>query len=158
MTMEITRYLRAPSLTKVLAAFAAGLGIARPVTSSCGRHWVSRFPVMKSASGRLRLSSALASSTEAPSASRFGTPSAAGEALQRLPTMVPAFCTCTPPTSRAAAFRPSKQAGSSARSRSVQVTRAPMCQRPPSSRMSRRPASAVMSSTSSSSGVPTRAG
>ena len=40
------------------------------------------------------------------SVSSGGTPSAAGEALQMLPAMVPRFCTCTPPTSRAAQLQP----------------------------------------------------
>ena len=39
-------------------------------------------------------------SCSASSASSGGTPSAAGEALQRLPARVPAFWICTPPTSR----------------------------------------------------------
>ena len=49
------------------------------------------------------------SSTSAPRASNAGMPSAAGDALQTLPATVPVFWICTPPTSRAAAFRASNQ-------------------------------------------------
>ncbi len=51
-------------------------------------------------------------STSASSVSSGGTPSAAGEALQRLPAMVPRFWICTEPTSRAASFNASQARGS----------------------------------------------
>ncbi len=104
----------------------------------------------ESASGRRRAPARSGSSTSASSASKAGTPSAAGEALQRLPATVPAFWICTPPTSRAAAFRPSNSGGSSA---SMQVAPGRRGADPPAlasagCRAGRR--CATMSSTSSS--------
>ena len=75
---------------------------------------------------------ALASSTSASSASRQGTPSAAGDALQMLPPSVPAFWICMPPTSRAASLSPSNRAGSGCLRRSDQVVSAPMRHSAPS--------------------------
>ena len=54
-----------------------------------------------------RTPSVEASSTSASRVSSGGTPSAAGEALQRLPATVPAFWIWIEPTSRAASFSPS---------------------------------------------------
>ncbi len=59
-------------------------------TSSSGRRIVRRLPMTNSPTGTSRRPSADASSTRASSAIRFGSPSAAGEALQRLPAERPA--------------------------------------------------------------------
>ena len=85
-------------------------------------------------------------------------PSAAGEALQRLPASVPAFWICTPPISRAASFSPSKQRRQIGAERSVQVTPAPMRKAVASVAIRRSAAMAVMSSRSSLAGRSTRAG
>ena len=66
-------------------------------------------------------------------------PSAAGLAVQTLPTSVPAFWIWQPPICRAAARRPSNKGGRSASIRSVQVVRAGMRQTPPVRLMPRRP-------------------
>ena len=58
-----------------------------------GASVVSRLPRTKSASGIVSRRSNEASSTSASRLSSTGTPSAAGEALHRLPQSVPAFCT-----------------------------------------------------------------
>ena len=55
----------------------------------------------------------LSNSTLALSASNGGMLSAAGEALQILPAMVPIFCICFPPTSLAASLRQSNNSGKS---------------------------------------------
>ena len=60
---------------------------------------------MNLASGKRRTPRLEASSTSASRASSGGTPSAAGEALQRLPAIVPRFWIWTAPISRAAALR-----------------------------------------------------
>src|SRR5437879_5856695 len=65
---------------------------------------------MNSPSGSVCVPLTLSSSTLASSASSAGTPSAAGEALQRLPAMVPAFCVWMPPMSPAAPLSASNQA------------------------------------------------
>jgi hypothetical protein len=66
------------------------------------------------------------SSTSASSASRGGTLSAAGDALQRFPATVPRFWIWIPPISRAAAFNPSKHRGSGVWIISVQVVSPPI--------------------------------
>ena len=104
------RRLKAP-------APAQGLGMERNQLAGTGT--VRRTPVMNWASGTAR-AALLAISISASSAGRQGTPSATGEALQRLPARVPAFW-IRPPTSRARLRRPSNKAGDrplKARSRS----------------------------------------
>jgi hypothetical protein len=59
---------------------------------------------------------------------RAGVPSAAGDALQMLPAMVPAFWTWSPPISLAAATRHLKSGGKPASTMSLQVVVAPMRQ------------------------------
>ena len=108
---------RASGKPKCRATERFGTRIA--VTISSDRSAVLRLPKMKSASGRCRAASAERNSTSASSIISGGTPSAAGEALQRLPAIVPTFWICTEPTSRAACFNASKAGGrSSARHRS----------------------------------------
>ena len=74
----------------------------------------------------MRLPPCDASSTSASSTISAGTPSAAGEALQRLPATEATFWICTEPTSRAACFSASKAGGRGWRMSSVQVVRAPI--------------------------------
>ena len=76
------------------------------VTSSSGRRTVRRLPTTNSPTGRSRRPAADDSSTAASSAIRFGSPSAAGEALHRLPTIVPRCWICTPPMASAAVLQP----------------------------------------------------
>ena len=85
----------------------------RASTSSPGASAVRRLPRTKSSSGSAP-PPAERSSTSASRSSSAGTPSAAGEALQRLPATVPAFWICTQPTSRAACFSASKAAAACA--------------------------------------------
>ena len=94
----------------------------------------------------------------APWAKSGGTPSAAGEALQRLPPIVPAFWICSPPTSRAASWRPLNQGGRSARASVLQVVSAPIRQWSWHSAMPQSSPSRLMSRMSSSQGSPTLAG
>ena len=81
---------------------------------------------MNSASGKRRAPARDSSSTSASRVSSGGTPSAAGEALQRLPATVARFWIWIEPTSRAAAFSASKQAGSGVAMSWLQVVPAPM--------------------------------
>ncbi len=85
-------------------------------------------------------------------------PSAAGEALHRLPPMVPAFWTWMPPTTAAACCSARIDAGSDAEATSVQVVVAPM--RIPSGPMPipRSSSTPVRSRTGSVSGRPTLTG
>ena len=87
-------------------------GTRMAVTISSGAFVVSRLPVTNSSTGTRRMPRREASSISASSASRFGVPSAAGEALHRLPHSVPAFWIWTPPTAPAARFSPSNSGGS----------------------------------------------
>ena len=102
----------------------ATFGTRRPVTSSPARRSVRRLPSTKSAIGTTRVPSADATSTAASSASRLGSPSAAGEAFTTFPHTVPAFWICRPPIVRAAARSPSSSGGSGVSARSVQVVSA----------------------------------
>ena len=68
--MEMTRYLRAPSLTKLLCAAPLGLGIRRADAISSGRSAILRGPRMKSDIGSRRLPPRLTSSISAPRASK----------------------------------------------------------------------------------------
>lgn len=90
-TMEISKYLRAPNFKNVDRAFSLRLGTMIAVTNSFGYRNVFRLPRMNSARGTCRVHCAERSSTFASSAISAGTPSAAGEALQIFPAMVPAF-------------------------------------------------------------------
>jgi hypothetical protein len=87
---------------------------------------VTRLPRRRLASGSRRVPEREASSTAASRTRSGGTPSAAGEALQRLPARVPRFWIWIDPTSRAAALSASKGAGSGAARISLQVVRPPM--------------------------------
>ena len=84
---------------------ASSSGMA--VTSSPACKAVRRLPWMNAESGIRRSPPALRISSSASRVSSGGTPSAAGDALQRLPAMVARFWICTEPSSRAAAFKPS---------------------------------------------------
>ena len=127
-TIEITRYLRLPSLRNELAECSGADGIRTATTSSPDFRSTFRIPRTKFANGTRRNPAGDAISTSASSARNGGTPSAAGEALHRLPATVPAFCIWMDPTSRPAAFSPSKYRGSGVRMNSLQVAAAPMRQ------------------------------
>jgi hypothetical protein len=132
--------------------------MTRPVTSSSAARVVRRLPVTNRPIGTRREPFADASSTSASRASRFGSPSAAGEALHTLPTTVARAWIWAPPMASAAALRPSNSRGNLASTRSVQVVSAPIRQPSPVCAMPRNPGSAVISSTSSWAARPTRAG
>ena len=96
----------------------------------------------------------------ASSASRYGAPSPAGEAVQMLPTSVPRFWICTPPISRAASFRPSNSGGSVGAASDRSRSSARRCaSAPPPRRCRASPAWRVMSRMSAwrMSPQPTRA-
>ena len=118
-TIEITRYAREPSFANVDRARRPGDRAARrtAVTSSSGRRSVA--PVARSRtppSGTTRAPRAAdASSTAASSASRFGIPSAAGEALTTLPAHGPGVLDLAPADRARAAARSPSNAGGSAR-------------------------------------------
>ena len=126
MQIEMTRYLRVPSLRKLPQLFGEHAGICIAVTNSSSARSVLRTPSKKSPRGSRRVIRAVASSTSAPRDSNGGTPSAAGDALHRLPAIVPTFWIWIDPTSRAACFSPLNAAGRSAFTISVQVVAAPI--------------------------------
>ena len=78
---------------------------------------------MKASRARRRVPRREASSTSASRISNGGTPSAAGDALQTLPAIVPRFWIWTAPMSRAATFSASKAGGRSAIAISLHVVR-----------------------------------
>ena len=96
------------------------------LTNSSAPKMVLRLPVMNLPNGMSRVAPRRCTRTLASRASSAGTPSAAGDALQTLPTSVPRFCTCGPPTSTAALRTPSNQPPSLLATASLQVTRAPI--------------------------------
>ena len=77
MAIEITRYLRAPSLTKDDRASALGFGTSKAVTISSAARAVRRLPVTNCATAIVLVPRGEASSTRASSAIRLGVPSAA---------------------------------------------------------------------------------
>jgi hypothetical protein len=158
MAIEITRYAREPSLRKVERARPSGSGTKRPVTSSSRASWVARFPVTNSGIGTPRTPRHEAISTIASRASRLGRPSAAGDALQTLPTTVARFWIWSPPIAWAATLSPWKRGGSGCSATSVHVAPAGMSQPPSRRSMARSPTIPEMSRTSSSTTRPTRAG
>ena len=89
--IEMTRYARAPSFWNVARDAPAVSGTNMAVTSSSGRRTVRRLPTTNAPTGTSRRPPTDTSSTRASSAIRFGSPSAAGEALQTLPQIVPRF-------------------------------------------------------------------
>ncbi len=110
---------------------------------------VCRTPVRNRSNGSTRTPFRETNSTDASSVNSGGTPSAAGEALQRFPAIVPAFWIWTEPTSRAAAFSPSKDAGNAARTRSLQRVAAPIRQPSGPRVIPRNPGNRVTSSIAS---------
>ena len=124
--IEMTRYRRAPSLRKTDGTSCRPSGTITLDKISSERRRVLRLPTMKSLSSRRRTPEQEVNSTSASRIRRGGTLSAAGEALQRFPAIVPRFCTCTAPTSRAAARNASKQRGREAAAISLQVVAPPM--------------------------------
>ena len=92
--IEITRYLRAPILIKQPTPSPncvgkAGTVIAVTIPPGCNAVW--RTPSTKLVRGTDRTPDSDAISTAASSVSKGGTPSAAGEALHRLPANVATF-------------------------------------------------------------------
>ena len=126
MAIEITRYRRAPNFRNCDCPANPWAGSTRAVTISPDNSAVWRTPVIKSCSGIFRTPAVLAISTSASKAIRHGTPSAAGDALQILPTTVAAFWIWAEPTSHAACFSISHAGGKSARMTSLQLAAAPM--------------------------------
>ena len=146
MAMEITIYRRAPSFTKLEMPWLVDLGTRISVTISPGASAVFRLPRTNASTASCREPAWLVTTTFASSAISGGTPSAAGEALHRLPATVARFWICTEPTSRAACCKAWNAGGRSAAMISLQQVSAPMRQYAPSQRMPRNPSMAVTSS------------
>jgi hypothetical protein len=82
--------------------------------SSSGSRALCLGPLKNSSIGTRRAPPAEATSTSAPTASRGGWQSPAGEAEPRLPPIVPRLRICGDPTVRAAMARPGRSRASSA--------------------------------------------
>ncbi len=94
--------LRRPNLTNALRARGAGSEKLTSAIISPGNRVLTPTPASKSSTAKLRLPSLLTTSALAPRVMSGGILSAAGEALAKLPPMVPWLRICTEPTCRAA--------------------------------------------------------
>ena len=109
-TTAITIAFRGPTFMNVCGA---PLGVTRTATTSSSGSSAFRFgPTRNSETGILRAPRTLATSTSAPSTRSGGSASPAGEAVPRLPPIVPRLRICGEPTVREA----SASAGSSSAS------------------------------------------
>jgi hypothetical protein len=97
----MTMALRTPTLRNSCGPAASGTRTA--VTSSPGASAVRLGPTTSSDTGTVRVPAADATSTRASRANSAGSVSPAGDAVARLPPIVPVLRTCGLPTVRAAA-------------------------------------------------------
>ena len=137
----ITIAFRGPTFMNVCAP---PLGRRRTdVTSSSGASAVRFTPRRNSSSGSVRVPRTLASSTSARSARSGGSASPAGEAVPRLPPIVPRFRICGEPTVRDASASAGSSAASGALIASVYVRAAPSLRASPSCDQPRSSASSA---------------
>ena len=119
----MTIALRGPIFMKVCGS-PLGSRCAATINSSSASAFFFT-PTRKSASGTRRDPRTLATSTSAPSMSSGGSASPAGEAVPRLPPIVPRLRICGEPTVRAASANAGMSAASDSSIASVYVSPAP---------------------------------